>query len=73
MDSRRRDMESLENTAARLLYAIATEAGCANAEGEASPLEYDKQLDAFIFPDGRFAFDRKQADPGLVKALRLAK
>jgi hypothetical protein len=74
MASRRRDMESLENTAARLLYAIATEAGCANAEGnKASPLEYDKQLDAFIFPDGRFAFDRKQADPGLVKALGLAK
>jgi hypothetical protein len=73
MDSRRRDMESLDNTAARLLYAIAMEAGCVNAEGEASPLEYDEHLDAFIFPDGRFAFDRKQADPGLVKALGLAK
>ena len=66
-------MEGLDNSVARMLYAIAMEASRVNIDSKPSPFEYNEQLDAFIFPDGRFAFDRKQADPGLVKALRLAK
>jgi hypothetical protein len=66
------DMNDHDNTAAaRILYAIAMESGCANSGSEASPFVYDEEQDAFCFPDGRFAVDRERVDPRLAKALRL--
>ena len=60
--------KTAESTA-RMLYAIAMAAGCASS-GE-GPFVYDKDLDAFCFPGGGFAFDREVAHPWLAKALGL--
>ena len=55
------------DSAARMLHAIAKAA----SNTDECPLIYDEALDAFFFPDGRFAFDRERADRWLAKALKL--
>jgi hypothetical protein len=64
-------MEGLDNSVARMLYAIAMEASRVNTDSIPSPFEYNEQLDAFLFLDGSFAFDRESANPCLARALRL--